>query len=303
LKLEPKAFIGFGLFYFEARLTVVNIELIEKVVPEIEQTLVGLSLRQIYQLGENRFAVAFEGDDEFRLLFVSIEPRDPRIYLIRRRIRDLKKHLSHPSQFSIFAERSLLGFVVKSVGQIPDERIVEVELENISTETFTVIFQLTGTSSNSFLLDAKRTILSAARKPIGEGQEIGSNYETPKGIHPSADTLQQRIIELGDDGSISDSLDDHFQLLDSQRNFDDLSKKARDRITQAMARNNRLIKISKTTLSNMAMLINGNATATFCLQIKQRQRETAGQLRSSIFMMKTRRLSTSRPTIMIRSPK
>ncbi len=218
-----------------------NIDLIGKVAVEIGQALVGMFFRQIYQLGENRFAFAFEGD-EFRLLFVSIEPRDPRIYLIRRRIRDLKKQLSHPSQFSIITEKLLGGSVVRSVIQKPNERIITIEFLNSSNESSAVVIQLTGISSNCFLLDSQHSILSAARKPIGAGQEIGMAYETPKGIHPGTNALQHGSIELEECGSISDSLDHHFQILDAQREFDNLAKKAKGSITQELTRTDRLIK-------------------------------------------------------------
>ena len=44
-----------------------NEQLIQRIVPEIRDALLGLRFREAFQLGEQRFALAFDGD-EFRLL-------------------------------------------------------------------------------------------------------------------------------------------------------------------------------------------------------------------------------------------
>jgi predicted ribosome quality control (RQC) complex YloA/Tae2 family protein len=105
----------------------VNIELIEKIIPELREALVGAIFRSVFQMGEGRFAIAFDGD-EFHLLFVSIEPGDPRVYLIRRKLRELKKVSTHPSHFSITLEKAIAGSQVIDLDQVGNDRILEIAL-------------------------------------------------------------------------------------------------------------------------------------------------------------------------------
>ncbi|MGH9948134.1 MAG: NFACT RNA binding domain-containing protein [Pyrinomonadaceae bacterium] len=222
-----------------------NIELIEKIVPEIRDAIVGLAFREIFQLGENRFAIAFDGDD-FRLLFISIEPRDPRVYLIQRRLRELKKLKSHPSQFAIFAARTLDQFTVSSVIPTPQERIVEIEFrDSAKTLAHAIVLQLTGTSSNCFLIDKDRTILSAARRPKGKGQEVDSVYEAPirkKASSAKAIPDASDPVKIVDGVSISEMLDNYYQSIDSASDFERLANSAKGKIAKEIGRAKQLIK-------------------------------------------------------------
>jgi predicted ribosome quality control (RQC) complex YloA/Tae2 family protein len=215
----------------------VNIELIEKVVPELRDALIGGSLRSVVQLGSDRLALAFEGE-EFRLLFISIQPGDPRIYLIRRRLRDLKKLSTHPSQFAIILEKTLTGTRVNGLWQISEDRVIEIRFSQ-----HRVLIQLTGKSSNLFLLDSEGRIMAAARKPSGEGQTIGATYAAPE-PHEKDQThaAPLHLAAVSDDSTVSEVLDNYFQSLDDGREFEKLAAAAKSKNRQEIAKLKRLIK-------------------------------------------------------------
>ena len=211
-----------------------NIELIEKVVPELSEALIGTKLRNVFQLSADRLAIAFVGED-FHLLFISVEPRDPRIYLIRRRLRDLKRGSIHPSHFAVSLEKLLTDSPVVGFDQIGADRVVQIGFSE-----HRLVAQLTGKSSNLFLLDNKGTVLQTSRKPIGEGQAVGSTYRLPTRAEKEHASSEPDLLLA--DPSISESLDVHFRAWDEQQDFESLSDAARTKNRREIAKLNRLLK-------------------------------------------------------------
>ena len=222
------------------KLAFVNEQLIERIVPELREGLIGLAFREIFQLRENQFAIAFEGD-EFRLLFIAIDSREPRIYLIKRRTRDLKKEKQNPSKFVVDAEHALLGMWLADVSKQPGERVVELRFER--TETRFLVAQLTGKSSNLFLLDTERTIIGALRKPLDGEQSLGITYSSPDGTAGrklSGDSND--LVIKHSHQTLSESLDAYFQERDAESRFSKLTYQARRKNQKEQAKLRRLIK-------------------------------------------------------------
>ena len=214
-----------------------NIELIERVVPELRDALIDASFRSVFQLGPDRLALAFDGE-EFHLLFISVEPGDPRIYLIRRRLRDIKRLSTHPSQLAITLGKLLTSAVVKGIDQVGQDRVIEIRFREHK-----LIIQLTGKSSNLFLLDAKGRITAAARNPKRAGQTFGANYATPKRYEgDQTNVIPIRLAPTSDDTTVSEALDNYFQSLDGTHEFEALAATAKLKNRQQIAKLKRLIK-------------------------------------------------------------
>ena len=221
-----------------------NIEWIERVLPELRDALTGAFFRSVFQLGPNRFVLAFDGG-EFHLAFISIDPGDPRIYLIRRRLRDLKKLSTHPSQFAITLEKNLSGAKVSGLDQVDEDRVIEIRFSELK-----LIVQLTGKSSNLFLLDPERRITAAARKPTGEFQTIGATYSVPE--PHETDQIRAAPLHLtpvSDNTTVSEALDNYFQSFDDSREFEKLAAAARARNRQESGKLTRLVKNLNSDLS------------------------------------------------------
>ncbi|MBC7899658.1 MAG: NFACT family protein, partial [Saprospiraceae bacterium] len=150
-----------------------NISTIEKIKAELGLALIGRKLGKIFQLSRFELAVDFRLSDS-TFLFVSVEPSNPRIYLIRRRVKDLEKQSGTPSSFHMFLRKRLSGATLDKIEVVPDERILYFDLstrDELGTDhNFSLVVQLTGRSANLFLLDERRMILETSREPFGEGQ-------------------------------------------------------------------------------------------------------------------------------------
>jgi len=219
----------------------VNEQLIERIVPEIRAALLGLRFREAFQLDDNRFTLAFDGDD-FRLLFIGIERIEPRIYLIQRRLRDLKKQKTNPGKFvasltNILGEMELIG-----IEKTENERVIEFQFRN-STESRSLMVQLTGRSANLFVLDENNRIVAAARKPNEDEQAIGMVYERPlKSESQRYENDKLPLPQLPRENTLSQILDKHYLNQVAQTDFDRLAAGARKKCRNELSKLRRLVK-------------------------------------------------------------
>ncbi|HTG93535.1 MAG TPA: hypothetical protein VL866_13175, partial [Pyrinomonadaceae bacterium] len=63
--------------------------LIEKIVAELRDKLIGRFLGKIFQLGPLSIAIDFGLKGEFLLL--TVDPASPRLFLVRRRLKELER--------------------------------------------------------------------------------------------------------------------------------------------------------------------------------------------------------------------
>jgi predicted ribosome quality control (RQC) complex YloA/Tae2 family protein len=218
----------------------VDERLIEEIVPEIREALVGLAFRNAFQLSDERFALAFEGD-EFRLLLIAIEPQEPRIYLIRRRLREIKKEQANPSKFTSDLVKEVGGKRVIGMEKVNRERVVEIRLNGLEPKT--LVAQLTGKSANLFLLDAGHKVISAARKPGSDEQSIGAVYSPPtRSSLFTGQTDKKSLLSFNDSRTLSETLDEHFQKLDEKESFETLAAAARRKNRNEISKLRRLAK-------------------------------------------------------------
>src|SRR5688572_17146550 len=94
-----------------------NLATLEKIIPELRAALIGRRFGKIFPLSRFSLAVDFRLQ-ESQFLFVSVEPANPRIYLFRRRLRDLEKQSVNPSPFIMQSKKLLSGFDAASISQI-----------------------------------------------------------------------------------------------------------------------------------------------------------------------------------------
>lgn len=212
--------------------------LIDQVVAELKLTLAETVFRSITQIGKYSLVITLEGDT-FRRLLVSIEPRDPRLYLIRRRDRELKKLTTHRSLFAIAADTYLAGLPFESIHSTDDERIVEMVFGN--SEQRTLLIQLTGSSSNLFLLHSSRLIEAAARTSNAVGQTVGSEYAF-SASGPTSASSSSNVILPNEAGSISETLDSYYSKIDDETAFKKVAESARTKNRQQITKASRLIR-------------------------------------------------------------
>ena len=75
--------------------------------------------------------------------------------------------------------RRIAHAVLQDIEKVEDERILKLNLlandEFGKSENYTLAIQLTGRSSNLFLLDGRGFVLDSLRETFGDGQEIATS--------------------------------------------------------------------------------------------------------------------------------
>ena len=212
-----------------------NLTTIGSIIPELRSALAGRRFGKVFPLSRYSMAIDFRLADSL-YLFISVEPADPRIYLIRRRLRDLEKASTNPSAFVMQLKKRLAGSDVVAIEQIPNERIVIIKLSGRDEfgDEFQagLIVQLTGKSANLFLVDDQSRIVDSLRETLGDGQQVGDIYSPPSRPENSV----ARPFESGAHPTTSESLDAADLEKRAEAAFRSAANSARTKITREIAK-------------------------------------------------------------------
>jgi len=219
---------------------------------ELESELIGSALGKIFQLSKFDIAVDLRLPNS-SYLFVSVEPGNPRVYLIKRRMRDLERASGNPSSLSLLLKKHVSGAEVTAVEQVEDERVLMFafsgsdEFGNVSR--FTLVAQLTGVSANLLLLDADSRILGSARQTAGEGQQPGDVYAHPARRTNSAAVPSRQDVQIGRE-KLSPRLDAEDLERSEDKRFHSLAGSARGKLANEIAKRRKLNQKLNGDLSN-----------------------------------------------------
>ena len=207
-------------------------QLLQQVVEELRTTLTGRYLGKIYQLSAVSFAFDFGLRGEF--LFVSVDPASARMYLIRRRAKDLERQSVALGQFAQVLREKLTGTSITAVEKEPEDRIVRVRFDSS-----TLLVQLTGRTADLFLLSENDQIEAAVRTGMGR---IGQIYDPPP-IRQIP--LPIRQIPVPDDlppatSSPSESADAYYSSLDQIKAFEARVAAARSQLLKSIRQKQKL---------------------------------------------------------------
>lgn len=226
---------------------------LEQIRRELETFLTGQKFGKIFSLARLAIAVDFRLPDS-QFLFISLEPGAPRIYLIKRRLRDLEKESGNPNPFVLFLKKRLSNAVLDSIEKIENERILifrfTARTELGETEKYSLAAQLTGRSANLFLLDKNGFILDKLRETFGEGQEIGGKYSAPFREEEKRRRAVEESFPIGNFPTLSEALDNFYLEKESEKLFQSRAKSAENKIKQEIAKREKLVKKLKQDLEN-----------------------------------------------------
>lgn len=221
-----------------------NDETIRAIVEEIAPVLVGGTTGKVFQLARQQLAIDFRKHD---YLFLSVEPQQPRLHMIKRRVRDLEKQSLPPSPFVLALRKHLAGARLSSLTKDAGDRIVRFTFEASDavgeTRERTLVAQLTGRASNLLLLDERGRVLDTLRPPRGEGQEIGAPYQPPpQSIAQAVDASAKPLFPRTPYDSLSAAADDYYRRLEEARVFESRAGSARARLRKEIAQREKLRK-------------------------------------------------------------
>lgn len=161
---------------------------ISAIAAELAPALVEHSLGKVFQLARAAMAMDFRTQDT-RYLFVSIAPDGPRLYLMKRSVRELEQQSLAASPFALTLRRLLGGARLQALTKDANDRIVRFAFAGCeeSGEPYrrSLVAQLTGRTANLFVLDERGRILDALRSPAHSApQQIGDIYQPPTQSSP-----------------------------------------------------------------------------------------------------------------------
>ncbi len=217
---------------------------LKKIAAELSDKLKGRMFGKIFGLSKAKLAI------DFRLpeyLFVSVEPNSPRIYFIKRKLKEIEQSTGNPTPFALLLRKKLANAQLQNVEKIKDERILRfaflAQSELGEIEKYTLIFQLTGRSSNIFLLDENDFVIDSLKE-----SETATKYETPSSGQQISDT--QTTFDQGKFETLSEALDVYYQQLEADKLFNQQAKSAESKIKTEITKREKLIKKLRDDLQN-----------------------------------------------------
>lgn len=222
-----------------------NEQLIGEVLEELRPALVGRPWGKVFQLSANTLAVDFRTGDG-RYLLLSADPARPRLHMVARTVRELERTSLAPTSFALFLRKALGGATLRALSKDEGERIVRFGFsvpDAVGEEgEATLVAQITGRSSNLFLLDGRGRVRIAMRPTRGAGQTEGEVYSPPERSPAAAprdvETTGRRggpDIPREGSASLSEALDRHHLREEAERAFDARAGAAAARLRQQIA--------------------------------------------------------------------
>jgi len=194
-------------------------ESINLVVREIGPLLIGRAPGKIFQLGPAALAIDF-GLRTAGYLYLNSEPAAPRLYLIKRRVRDLEKEGRPLTQFGQSLRKELAQKKLLSINKEKIDRIVRLtfggtdELGNVVVRH--LVAQLTGRSANLLILDDCDIVIRTLRTSQTAGQHVGDVYRQTDSPLPAPTGKQSGLLQLilsGRFATVSEAVDHYFMSL------------------------------------------------------------------------------------------
>src|ERR1700675_598347 len=97
-------------------------ETLKTIVAELEDLVAGRPLGRVFQLSPTSLAIDFHLRQD-GLLFISVEPAAPRLYLVKRGLRELERKAISPAPFAQ-ALHAMMDTVVSSITKDEVERVM-----------------------------------------------------------------------------------------------------------------------------------------------------------------------------------
>ncbi len=232
-----------------------NEQTIRAVVEEMSPLLTGLPIGKIFQLSRVALAIDFRIDGN-HYLFINVEPGQPRLYFIKRTVRELERQSLAPSSLVLALRKQLGGALLQAITKDEQDRIVRLSFSALDAAGGAhrrfLLAQLTGRSSNLYLLDHNERIIDTLR-PLRAvaGQEIGDVYQPPSPLPASharndapalAGSASTPPLSRGAFASLSEAADDYYTRLAAARIFDQRTAAHAARLRQQIAKQRKLLR-------------------------------------------------------------
>ena len=170
---------------------------LQAVAMHLGACLPGSIVGRIWQSTESSLAIDFRRSDG-RFLFVSADPAAPSLYLTARQFGELERAGASERSFAALLRKRLRAAALTRVDKPPEDRVVTFTFESYapdgSLDTLRLVVELTGRSSNAYLVDAASTVLGVLRaRP--DRDDTDRVYRTPTpDPRPLLETLEAAAL-------------------------------------------------------------------------------------------------------------
>jgi predicted ribosome quality control (RQC) complex YloA/Tae2 family protein len=231
---------------------------IKEIVAEIQPLVLDRAPGKIFQLSPLSWVIDFRLRDHGDL-FISVEPAEPRMYLVKRRVRDLEKQSLPLTAFSQGLRKELADTTLRSIEKDPNDRIVWFHFSGADelgrNLERTLVAQLTGRAANLFLIDRQGVITNQAREGKGAGQTVCEPYQKPPSASGRPATAGDELLKTIHDGrhsSASAAADAYFTSLLVRQSFDNRAGAARADLRKKLNHHTKLLKQLEADLASHA---------------------------------------------------
>jgi len=175
----------------------ISLEHLSQVLSELTPSLIGGKIQKISQPLPDSLSFEIRRPGQTITLFISTHPQTARLHALPQRL----PNPPTPPPFCQYLRSHILGAQIKQVIQVPDDRVVLIELL-VKQVTLFLVVALTGRSANLFLVNPKNEVVRSL-KPDRQGPQRIQTYF-------NMDRTQDR--EKSDADSTSDSSPGTFPI-------------------------------------------------------------------------------------------
>jgi predicted ribosome quality control (RQC) complex YloA/Tae2 family protein len=173
--------------------------ILEAVVDDLRRRLGGATLGRVWQPSTTKLILDFRLEDG-RLLFVSVDPVAPALFLTSRSHREFEDGSATQRSMASILRKRCSGASLVSLNKLDHDRVVTLSLESYDAggtrQISSLVVELTGRSSNAYFVDADGRIASTlrpARAAVRRGP--GDVYEPPESdVRPYFDSPEGRDL-------------------------------------------------------------------------------------------------------------
>jgi len=179
---------------------------LECVVEEVRREVKGGRLENVYPAGREALALVFRVARERRCVVVSARPGFARLHLASQRPPS-KGELPH---FVRAARSGLRGRVLQAIEVVGCDRVVALRFARGGEGVGGLVAELTGRTSNVYLLGAEDAIVAALRRPGKDERDLrpGATYRPPRPVGPSP--AAARRDRFSGSPSYSEAIERHY---------------------------------------------------------------------------------------------
>ncbi len=225
---------------------------LEKISAELSDRLIGQKFGKIFALSKTQIAIDFRlKSGEY--LFISVQPNSPRIYLIKRKLKQLEKISRAQLPFVSILRKRIANSLVTAIEKFPNERVLRFTLrgkDELGRErVYMLVSQLTGRSSNLLLLDENELVLDSLRNSKTEEAVSPQKYSPPEKPESERQDKWEPFPQGGFE-SLSEALDQHYLQKESKELFESKANAARGSVSKKLKKRFRLKKKLARDLEN-----------------------------------------------------